>query len=357
MTSTIKADVIEAATGTNTSLELRGKGSGVVNLSAGSTIGGAALPTLSALSDLQIGLMLNTFDDLVDHGRTLVSSPVVIADEFEDALGIDTGNSTGETYNAAGYVSNPQSSLISQATGANLGDGSRTADAFDGNEVQSRTTGSGAEASSNNAILNLGKDYSAVGGKTISGWRAVGGSVNGFIESSDAGFTCKLYGSNVGFKDGGATLLETYNAPADSAGLVIDRSSTGSYGPYDYVWVEFPASGSGTATTECAELQFYEVSTSALDVRSVGVTMASGPTSGFVVSKFSGADPTAVYASNDGGTTWDAVTLTDYGDYGSGISVFAGPVTLTGGGTDVRLRATRASGTECKVEAWSGVFG
>lgn len=45
MTSTIKADVIEAATGTNTSLELRGKGSGVVNLSAGSTIGGAAFAT------------------------------------------------------------------------------------------------------------------------------------------------------------------------------------------------------------------------------------------------------------------------------------------------------------------------
>lgn len=43
MTSTIKADVIEAATGTNTDLELTGKGSGVVNLEAGSKLGGTAL--------------------------------------------------------------------------------------------------------------------------------------------------------------------------------------------------------------------------------------------------------------------------------------------------------------------------
>ena len=43
MTSTIKADVIEAASGTNTDLELTGKGSGVVNLEAGSKLGGTAL--------------------------------------------------------------------------------------------------------------------------------------------------------------------------------------------------------------------------------------------------------------------------------------------------------------------------
>ncbi len=43
MTSIIKADAIEAASGTNTSLELRGKGSGVVNLEAGSKLGGTAL--------------------------------------------------------------------------------------------------------------------------------------------------------------------------------------------------------------------------------------------------------------------------------------------------------------------------
>ena len=43
MTSTIKADAIEAATGTNTDLELTGKGSGVVNLEAGSKLGGTAL--------------------------------------------------------------------------------------------------------------------------------------------------------------------------------------------------------------------------------------------------------------------------------------------------------------------------
>tara|TARA_R110000868_G_C10801765_1_gene757134 strand:- start:190 stop:951 length:762 start_codon:yes stop_codon:yes gene_type:complete len=43
MTSTIKADIVEAATGTNTDLTLQGKGTGVVNLSAGSKLNGTAL--------------------------------------------------------------------------------------------------------------------------------------------------------------------------------------------------------------------------------------------------------------------------------------------------------------------------
>ena len=43
MTSIIKADALTAASGTNTDLELTGKGSGVVNLEAGSKLGGTAL--------------------------------------------------------------------------------------------------------------------------------------------------------------------------------------------------------------------------------------------------------------------------------------------------------------------------
>ena len=60
MTSTIKADVIEAATGTNTDLTLQGKGTGVVNLSAGSKLNGVALTdTFSTQSPANPNLIIN----------------------------------------------------------------------------------------------------------------------------------------------------------------------------------------------------------------------------------------------------------------------------------------------------------
>jgi hypothetical protein len=60
MTSTIKADVIEAATGTNTDLTLQGKGTGVVNLSAGSKLDGVALTdTFSTQSPANPNLIIN----------------------------------------------------------------------------------------------------------------------------------------------------------------------------------------------------------------------------------------------------------------------------------------------------------
>ncbi len=355
MTSTIKADVIEAASGTNTSLELRGKGSGVVNLSTGSTIGGAALPTLSDVPDissLQIGLMLNTFDDLVDHGRTLVSSPVVIADEFEDALGIDTGNSTGQ-YFVNGYVANGGTFVLSGTTTAQSGFDSPVARAFDGDLIKTNTE---CLFDTSNSVWFVTMDHGAGVTKTLQGAKLYGSSDLGL--SATSSLTYRVHGSNSPIAAWNAGTIIGTKSVTDSAGIIVEWAAGDlTQTPYRYHAITLNNTGVN-AGHYIAQIQFIdEAAAGAMDLRSVGVSMPSGPTSGFVVSKFSGADPTAVYASNDGGTTWDAVTLTDYGDYGSGTSVFAGPVTLTGGGTDVRLRATAASGTECKVEAWSGVFG
>jgi hypothetical protein len=60
MTSTIKADIVVAATGTNTDLTLQGKGTGVVNLSAGSKLNGVALTdTFSTQSPANPNLIIN----------------------------------------------------------------------------------------------------------------------------------------------------------------------------------------------------------------------------------------------------------------------------------------------------------
>ena len=50
--STLKTDAIEAATGTNTDLELSGKGTGVPDIAAGFKVGGSAgVPTASIQDD------------------------------------------------------------------------------------------------------------------------------------------------------------------------------------------------------------------------------------------------------------------------------------------------------------------
>ena len=62
MTSTIKADAIEAATGTNTDLTLTGKGTGVVNLAAGATLGG----TQSFVDNIASRPLLQDYGEIVN---------------------------------------------------------------------------------------------------------------------------------------------------------------------------------------------------------------------------------------------------------------------------------------------------
>jgi len=305
------------------------------------------------IDSLKMGLMLNTFDDLVDHGRTLVSSPVVIADEFEDSAGIDAANSTGETYNAAGYVSNAGGYSADQVP-------TMTSNTSPGGTL-SRSGGT-----SNGDVWHVFNDvlggtyfvatgatgwiqYQFTSAKTISAY-----TLTGFVGDVDRNIkSWTLSGSNDGVS---FDVLDTVtNNLLTNATETFVCDTTGSY---TYYRLTVTANNGNGSYYQLVEMEMFEtVTPAALDVRSVGVTMNGAPTSGFFVGKFSQSDPDTVYASSDGGVTWDTVTLTDYGDFATGVSLFAGPVTLTGGGTDVRLRATKASGAECRVEAWSGVFG
>ena len=127
MTSTIKADIVEAATGTNTDLTLQGKGTGVVNLSAGSKLGGTALTSafLSPTSDLsgltgvgataseKTNIMLNSFRIEEQGGLTVQGMVDGVSDVFTDESGVDTATSTDESYNATSdYYENPGDRLI-----------------------------------------------------------------------------------------------------------------------------------------------------------------------------------------------------------------------------------------------------
>lgn len=302
----------------------------------------------------RLGLVLNTFDDLVDHGRAVMSSPVAIIDELEDATGIDAANSTGETYNAAGYLSNPGTdSLIAGGTGTAIGNATGNgglAAAFDGSV--NNAAGSAVAASDPGTV---GKDWGSGNDKTITKFVVKSPTDDNFGGASP--ITIKLQGSTDNFSSS-VVDLHTDAAVVNTGTAVVHTVDTGittstAY-RYHRVWINGGGSGA-----KVAEVEFYEAGTPpAIDARSASVALGITPATAFFVGKFSGADPDAVYVSADGGTAvWDEVTLTDHGDYGSGISVFSGLVTLTGGGAGGRLRFTRASGAECKLEAWGAVFG
>ncbi len=314
----------------------------------------------------RLGLAHNTFDDLVDHGRSLVASPIAIADEFEDAAGIDGANSTGETYNAAGYAHNDPSGTSSWSETLNDNDSGQA-------DVSYRFVVPAADISTSGSDIQLRCAASTVGALSVDNVSIV--ERDGATANGAAAPTPVLFGGTAGFSiAAGQTVL------SDITSYALDEAK-------DYL-VIFDVSGAdgnprrrdGTGTTYVkaatdshnvdvvagfsADVRSYILSelivdpvAPALDLWSIGVGMPSGPNSGFFVGHFSESDPDTIYCSNDDGVTWDEVTLTDYGDFGSGISVFAGPVALTGGGTDVRLRAVKAAETELRVQAWCGVFG
>lgn len=306
----------------------------------------------------RLGLVLNTFDDLMDHGRGLVETPVAIIDEFEDATGIDAGNSTGETYDGSSSYSNPGGYTADQASGGSVvasatDGGYPAANAFadDGASSAWRSDDSGGAV---NGTSHIGYNFgSAKGvrrirllqGATGLGWSNNGNASSIIVRTSPDGATW--------------TNRETISSLSTSnnsdAWEVIDLASD--YGDHQY-WDLLLNSAIGTGRWHVAEVEFLDLQTpAALDLRSVGVALGITPATAYFVGKFSSSDPDAVYVSSDDGVTWDAVTLTDYGDYGSGVTLFAGQVSLTGGGSTARIRATKAAGTECAVEAWGAVFG
>lgn len=299
----------------------------------------------------RIGAMLNRFDIMVEHGRGLYSGGLYVADEFEDSTGIDATASTGETYNAAGYVHNPAGQVeIDRTLGTNIGD--MTGDgglvaAFNGNTTDNPTNRARAATSATGFV---GKDYGLGNEKVINGVTMTR------IQSGTGGsITTSLYASNsapANATDG--TLLKSFGA-VSGGGNASDLSLPNTTA-YRYVWSSLN-DGSGAEHIYLNELQLYQASSpAALDIRSVSITLPSSPAGGFLVGRFSESNPDTVEASSDGGVTFQPVTVTDYGDNGSGVSVLAGPVALTGGGVDLRLRATKASGTECRIHAMGGIF-
>jgi len=307
-----------------------------------------------------MGLVLNTFDDLVDHGRAVMSSPVAVIDEFEDATGIDAAGSSGETYNAAGYFHNTAGGIEGTFSAANSGTNSceTPASAYYGLMFPNTAAGDVSAVKANVATVSTSGTYH------LEIWTESAGSPSAQVGGDSDGVVISATGDVIFTWSASAPTL---SAATDYWALIVCDSGNVNF---NNVADQGASYKSGRATTATgitdgagafngdAKIEItVTASPPAFDLRSVGVALGITPASGFFVGKFSVSDPDAVYVSSDDGTTWDEVALTDHGDYGSGISVFSGSVSVTGGGSTARIRATKASGTECRVQAWGAVFG
>jgi hypothetical protein len=331
MTSTIKADVIEAATGTNTDLTLQGKGTGVVNLSAGSKLGGTALTSafLSPTSDLsgltgvgattaeKSNIMLNSFRIEEQGGLTVQGMVDGVSDVFTDESGVDTATSTDETYNAAGdYYHNPggvsatnaipnmTSNTTPSGIASALNSNASAWQAFDANVTSSYYWDAAGNWNSGGYVAYEFPTTTTIGGYSVKPRQ---------VDSND------LPGAPTGwaFKgwDGSTWVtLDTVTSQSWSSNTEVKSYTIDT--PASYIKYGFFVTASGGYPGWGGNLKMFELTSPASSVIvSNTFTALSQPDTAFVTIWHEDVDACTpntdftVEASRDAGTTWTAGTL------------------------------------------------
>lgn len=284
----------------------------------------------SALSGIVTGatvaqkanIALNAFRIAVNGGLSVQNMVDGVVDEFTDETGVDTVTSTDETYDAAGdYYTNLGAPVqIAQATGTPVGNmtgNGGLAASFDGQTSETMLDCSMLIFSGGPGI---GKDWGVGVTKTISQvkvWSPDSGSEPGFSAgATQPNITLTVWGSNSGFKVSGV-LLQTVGPFADYTGVMVDTAIADTTTAYRYHWVELATSGSTAEGARIAEVQFLEPGTAAnMTLQSNAFTAVAQPTSVFGVVWHEWVDAVTpdvdlkLWASIDGGATWDQAALT-----------------------------------------------
>ena len=199
MTSTIKADAIEAATGTNTDLTLTGKGTGVVNLEAGSKLGGTALtstfnayvaPSTSGNVLTSNGSAWTSATPAAGGAWTLIGTSVASASASLTVTGLD---STYDTYAIGVSALRPASNDVD--LWLRLGDSSGIdSGASDYGWAESTNGNARVSSSGDTKIKCTGDMGGAINGIGNAATEGVSG-VFFLGEPSDAGMYSTVYGN------------------------------------------------------------------------------------------------------------------------------------------------------------------
>ncbi|MGE5503270.1 MAG: hypothetical protein ACM31L_02495 [Actinomycetota bacterium] len=280
-----------------------------------------------------------------------------VADEFDDATGV--GSLGGATV-TGGYLTTgaPGTSLIPQATGTPIGSSATNgglAACFDGNTAQPYSNGGGTCCHISGTTGYVGKDYGSAGAYAVTKAEVFGSSDLGVDGGGNGTMTLTLLGSDTN-NTATATSYGTWTG-ADSSDATMRTITATSPAACRYWWVKVQVAN---GDIYFSEVRFY-VATVAANVTAVSAAYAaqSAPTKASLVAEYLDVSATAVVntdiafdVSRDGGTTWTAVAMTDFGPSPiAGARVLKGTTSVTGQptGTAMKWRIRTLNGKEQRI--------
>jgi len=199
--------------------------------------------------------MLLAFKLAIQGSLTIFNMIDGIVDEYEDESGVDTANSSNESYDSTNDLYNPTVTqlLTSHLTGTQIED-------FSGRETLANdgvTAANAANSSYKTAATDMysGKDWGAGVTRTITGFKAYGSTDEGFVHGASPTVTATLQGSTDNFSGSIVDLGDV--SATDSAGLMLSKMS-GLTTSTAYRYHRIKISWSGSSTAYFAEAEFYE---------------------------------------------------------------------------------------------------
>ena len=277
---------------------------------------------------IELNIMLNFFHDAVDESRSVYNLVDGVIDEFEDETGIDTGASSGQTYNSTDdyYAPTPGGYSSDLTTGTTPTQSGGTNPQY-GNDDNTGTTIPDGGNQSSGYWWEANISTSA----TVKKWTFRTGS-NG----TDVGrlTNVKLQGYN------GATWadIDDVSSPFSTSTLYTrdenDFTNNTEYEDYRLVFTL-----SSPAGQFCSEIQLFSVlAPSNMILISEAVSAEVDPETARIVIFEEDVDSITLntdikaYISKDDGSTWAEITLEDKGNYDNNKRILTGIADLTASG-------------------------
>ena len=318
-----------AAGGSGGLLRNDGDGSSLTGIAAGATDAEKA------------NIMLNAFRIAINGGLSVQQMVDGVVDEFEDETGVDNAASTNEEYDATDDFYTPVFPIIDASGESYIGDLTNTgglAASFDG--VRGLQSASSQSTSDTAGPRYVGVDWGSGNDKTIIKCVIQTPSDSHFQSGGTNDITLVLQGSTDNFSSSVVDLGTLYvgtsvqNTDYEITGLTTSTA-------YRYHRLKITSAGAGGGFS-VAEVQLSETVAN-LTLISETTTALAQPDDAFIVLWQEDVEAITLntdlkaYASRDGGTTWDLITLTEEATLSTG-RILTGSVTLTSSGTSMEYK-------------------
>lgn len=331
----------------------------------------------------RLAVVLNHFNDVIDHGAAVDNLRNGIVDYYNDETGIDTGASVNATYSGSNdsYSATPGSETVYNSGSGNYtvpaGVESITVKMWGAGGTAARPSGgyfgagaggggfskfSEAVTPGENIAYSVGASNSSSGGDggdtTFGAHTAEGGG--GSTTSPGAGGIGETENGEAGLWD--TTANANSRSGGDAGGLADGGGAGGGNGGGN------PASGSsgsapgggggGGCSGSSGGLggagRISITPNNSMTLVSEQFVADTAPATASLVLLVEeiatdAINELVVEVSSDDGVTWDEITMTNEGDFSSGVSVLYGQAGVTGNGTNMRYRVAATSAGVVKL--------